>query len=200
MTIDLSFLPGLGVDAATGRSYTGGQEKYISALQRFFKAYDKNKKNADTFYENKDYENYMITVHSLKSNAKMIGASGLSECFERLEIAASNGDITTIESEHATTMDAYGKLVAGLRPIGKAETIKPTDEISGDEARVVAKQLLDALDDFDDDASAELAKKLSGYPFRLTQREKLKEATEFIADFMYDEAAEIVREIADEID
>ncbi|MBO4394791.1 MAG: hypothetical protein J5819_00405 [Eubacterium sp.] len=200
MTIDLSFLSGLGVDAATGRSYTGGQEKYISALQRFFKSYEKNKKNADAFYEKKDYENYMITVHSLKSNSKMIGAEELSGRFEQLEIAARDGDTVTIDREHARTMELYAKLIDGLRPIGEAETVKPADEISGDEARDVAEQLLAALDDFDDDLSAELVKKLSGYPFRLTQREKLKSATEYIGDFMYDEAAGLIREIVGAIE
>ncbi len=200
MINDLSFLSELGVDAATGRAYTGGQEKYISSLQRFFKAYEKNKKNAETFYENKDYENYMITVHSLKSNAKMIGAEELSSKFEQLEIAARDGDISVIEAEHAGTMSAYEKLVDGLKPIGEAETVKPADEISGEEARTVADQLLEALDDFDDDTSAELVKKMSGYPFRLTQRDKLKSAADYIADFMYDEAADLIREIVDTIE
>ena len=45
-----------------------------------------------------------------------------------------------------------------------------------------------------------LAKVLSGYPFRLTQAEKLKEAAAFIEDFMYDEAAGIIRQIAPAIE
>ena len=52
-----------------------------------------------------------------------------------------------------------------------------------------------ALDDFDDELSLELAKKLLGYPFRITQRDKLNEAIALIEDFMYDEAADIIRDI-----
>ena len=64
----------------------------------------------------------------------------------------------------------------------------------------MAAQLLEALDDFDDDLSAELVKKLSGYPFRLTQKDRLAEAAAFIGDFLYDEAAEIIKEISGEIE
>ena len=42
---------------------------------------------------------------------------------------------------------------------------------------------------------SKLAAKLSGYPFRITQKTKLKEATDYISDFMYDEAAALIREI-----
>ncbi|MBR2274989.1 MAG: hypothetical protein IJ873_02865, partial [Lachnospiraceae bacterium] len=62
------------------------------------------------------------------------------------------------------------------------------------------KQLLAALDDFDDELAAELAEKLSGYPFRITQRGKLREAAEQIGDFMYDNAADLIREILEAIE
>ena len=42
--------------------------------------------------------------------------------------------------------------------------------------------------------------KLSGYPFRITQKEKLKEAIGFVDDFLYDEAAEIIKEIYETIE
>ena len=45
-----------------------------------------------------------------------------------------------------------------------------------------------------------LAEKLSGYPFRITQKEKLKTAMAYIEDFMYDEAADLIREIYSEIE
>ena len=57
-----------------------------------------------------------------------------------------------------------------------------------------------ASDDFDDDLSKQLATKLAGYPFRMTQADKLKEAIAYIDDFMYDEAAQLIREIGQTIE
>ncbi len=74
------------------------------------------------------------------------------------------------------------------------------DEISADVARETVDKLLAALDDFDDEAAKKQARILSGYPFRITQADKLKEAVSFLEDFMYDEAADIIREIASAIE
>ena len=37
----------MGLDTQAGLSYTGGAEKYISAVQRFYKNYEKNKIKVD---------------------------------------------------------------------------------------------------------------------------------------------------------
>lgn len=195
MDYNLDTLAPLGIDIDTGLDYTRAEDKYISALQRYYKAYDKNSSQAEDFYSAKDWDNYTIIVHSLKSNSKMIGALSLSTEFEKLEMASRNGETSIIESNHSSTMSMYKKVIEGLKPIGEMSAVKPADEIDADEARKVANELLEALDDFDDELSAELARKLSGYPFRITQRDKLSEATKLIYDFMYDDAAEIIKEI-----
>ena len=190
-----SILKDVGLDVETGAGHTGGGDKYISAVQRYYKAYEKNKANMESFFSQGDWENYSIVVHALKSNSKMIGATQLGSSFETLEMASKTGDIENVKSNHAPTLLMYGKLVKDLEPIGQMDSIKPADEISGTEAKQLATDLLTALDDFDDELSAKLVSRLSGYPFRPTHRDRLKEATEYISDFLYDEAAEIIREI-----
>ena len=200
MTDKLEVLKEAGLDVQKGLEYTGGEDLYLSAAQRFFKNYEKNKAKVSEYYDAKDYQNYMITVHALKSNSKMIGALLLSGMFESLEMASKNNDVETIERENAEALKAYYELINRLKPIGEAEEIRAEGEISGEEAKEITDKLLDALDDFDDSMAKELAVTLNGYPFRLTQKEKLKEAIGFIEDFMYDEAAELIREIKLSID
>ncbi len=198
--MDITWLNEAGLDTKTGISYTGGQDKYISALWRFYKNYEKNRAKICEYLEAKDYESYMITVHALKSNARMIGARDLSTLFETLETAARNNETGLIEAQNAVALKEYGDLIQKLAPIGAMGDVRAADEISADVAREIVDKLLEALDDFDDEGAKELTKILSGYPFRLTQAEKLKEAVSFIEDFMYDEAAAIIRQIAPEIE
>jgi len=200
MEYDFSWLGGLGIDPETGISYTGGKDRYLSALQRFYKGYEKNRAKVEDFFSKKDIENYMITVHALKSNAKMIGAADLSTGFERLEGAARDGDTDVIEGETASVLDRYAALVEGLTPVGEAEKVTAADEISAEEARETVRALLAALDDFDDEAAAVLVKKLSGYPFRLTQKELCKKAEAMIGDFLYEEAAAVIQELSGAIE
>ena len=191
----IEILKEAGLDIKQGLEYTGGEDNYISAVQRFYKGYEKNRPKIMEYYSARDYNSYMITVHALKSNAKMIGAMELSKAFEELETAAKNSDAVIIEEKNNQTLESYKQLAEALKPIGEMEEVHPDDEISATEAREVADKLLSALDDFDDSLSKGLAEKLLGYPFRITQREKLKEAIGFIDDFMYDDAADIIKEI-----
>ena len=150
--------------------------------------------------ESKDYESFTITVHALKSNSKMIGAMQLGKEFEELETAARNGNTEAVEKNTKPALDLYDDLIAKLSPIDSLGEVHAADEISAEIARETADRLLEALDDFDDDLSKELVSKLSGYPFRMTQKEKLKEASEYIDDFLYDEAAVVIRQIYSSIE
>ncbi len=198
--MDITWLNEIGLDTKTGISYTGGQNKYLSALQRFYKNYAGNRTKICEYLEAGDYESYMITVHALKSNARMIGAQDLSTLFETLEMAARNNETELIEAQNAVALKEYDDLIQQLAPIGNMEDVHVAEEISAEVARITVDKLLAALDDFDDEEAKKLAKILSGYPFRLTQSEKLKEAAAFIEDFMYDEAAQIIRQIAPAIE
>ena len=190
----------LGIDLKAGLDYTGGNEKYISALQRYFKSSANNKTKIEEYLRTGDLDNLAITVHALKSNSKMIGAISLASKFETLEIASKNKDIESIKENIKPALVEYETLLEVLKPLGETAEYKAPGEISGEEARKVADELLETLDDFDDEKSTELIKKLSGYTFRITQKNKLKEAADYIGEFMYDEAADLVRGIISAIE
>ena len=189
---DINLLQEAGLDIIKGAEYTGGGENYISAVQRFLKNHNKNRQKVLEYYNSRDYNNYMITVHALKSNAKMIGATSLSIVFEELEAASKEGNTNIIETKTGSALTMYDELIERLKPLGEMAEVHPADEISADEAKDITSQLISALDDFDDSLAKELAGKLTGYPFRITQREQLKKATELIEDFMYEDAAELI--------
>ena len=195
MKMDITWIANAGLDVQTGIGYTGGQDKYISAIKRFYSNYGKNRESIESFKASGDYENYMITVHALKSNSKMIGAGELGSIFEALENAARTGDVQKIEADTDKALSMYETLVGLLKPVEEMGDVRAADEISGDVAKETAEELLKALDDFDDDLSKELIKKLSGYPFRITQKSRLKEASDLVDDFIYEDAAEIIKEI-----
>lgn len=200
MQIDIDFLENYGIDTALGIEYTGGREKYLSALKRYYTNYGTNKEKLEKLYANGDTENYMIQVHALKSNSKMVGATSLADAFEALEQAAGEGNTSFISENGEKTLLKYSEFVELIKPIGEADIEKPADEISGDIAKELSEELLTVLDDYDDEKSLELAKKLSGYPFRPRQRELMDQAMKLISDFRYDDAANIIREITETID
>ena len=191
--MDRSTLTNLGIDTEAGLSYTGSEEKYTKALRLFSKNYEKNRSRTEEAFAAKDLESYRIIVHSLKSNAKMIGAMDLSRKFEALEMAAKDGDTAVMEADTAGALEQYRSIAESLYRVVGEDSVKQAEEISAEEAKGVAEALLAALDDFDDDLSKELLQKLTGFPFEAAQEAKLRSAGEQIDDFMYDEAADLIR-------
>ena len=96
------------IDKKTGLLYCGQDESfYEQVLSEYFIESKEKKASIDRCYNEKNWEEYGILVHSLKSTSKMIGALGLSEIALRLEKAAKSGDTDAVERAHENMKKAY---------------------------------------------------------------------------------------------
>lgn len=105
----------MGIDTETGLYYCQKDEDFYKQLLLQY-AGDGPKKQIDAaqFCVNKDYPNYAIVVHALKSTSKMIGATKLSDQAKALEDAAKAEDDAFIQSHHEIAMAEYKRLVEGI--------------------------------------------------------------------------------------
>ncbi len=97
------------LDIATGLGYCMNDNGfYIEML----KEYVQSDKESDMkkFYEKKDWYNYRIVVHGLKSSSLTIGAVTLSEGARALEAAAKEANADYIESHHEEVLERYVSL------------------------------------------------------------------------------------------
>ena len=67
------------------RKYLGSDELLKKTLQSFYDQIPENADEIEKLSKDKDYENYTIKVHALKSSARLIGATELSELARVLE-------------------------------------------------------------------------------------------------------------------
>ena len=63
-------------------------------------------------YENKNFADYQIRVHALKSTSKTIGADSLSALALEQESAAKSEDIAAIDKGVSTLLDLYSDTVS----------------------------------------------------------------------------------------
>ncbi len=108
-----------GVRTENGLRYCrSDSEFYRSLLAEFAQSAAGKQSKIRGFYEAKDWANYAVFVHALKSTARMIGADELSETAKRMEAAAKAGDAETIAREHADMLSRYetlsGEILTGL--------------------------------------------------------------------------------------
>ncbi len=77
-----------GIDTTLGLSYSGGEENdYIEIVQVYYKSGVKKVQDIRTAYADRDWKNYVILVHSVKSRSMGIGAVALSDMAKELEAA-----------------------------------------------------------------------------------------------------------------
>ncbi|MBO4882742.1 MAG: response regulator [Lachnospiraceae bacterium] len=102
----------LGVDTAAGLAYCGGDEQFYKELLAEY-AGDPNAKLEELtrYHDSKNWKDYSIKVHAIKSTSKMIGAMDLSSVALFLEEASKESDEEKVESKHKVLMESYEKLI-----------------------------------------------------------------------------------------
>lgn len=83
------------------RSFCAQEEKYVSGLTKYF--------------SERDWKNYRILVHSLKSTALVIGANNFSEHAKKLELAAKDNQETVLLAEGESFLAEYVELLELLK-------------------------------------------------------------------------------------
>ena len=104
---DLDRLKESGIDVDAGLHYCAGEKSlYFEMLSDFAGTFEGKLEEAERFYHDRNWHEYEVAVHALKSNVKMIGAASASELAKNLEEAAENGDTAFITEHHDGLLSA----------------------------------------------------------------------------------------------
>lgn len=104
-----------GLDIEQGILYCNGKDAYISILRAYCEDWNSTGALAKESFEKKDWPNYTIAVHGLKSAMFSIGASKISEMAKQLELAGKEYRIEYIEEHHHDMMAEYERLFNRLK-------------------------------------------------------------------------------------
>ncbi|MBQ5332268.1 MAG: response regulator [Oscillospiraceae bacterium] len=188
-------------DPDKGLMYTGGSmEAYREILELYVKKGPEKRAQIGGLFEKKDWKNYIIEVHALKSTSMSIGAVKLSELAKELEAAGKSGSYRTIEKKNGTLLKLYGEVMDIIKDFlggdkneannnGEEKQIIELAEISEDKLSEYISSAKEACSSFDGDAMKEIAEAVSGYSFRnIPLSEYFGRAAELAEDFEYDSA------------
>ena len=96
-----------------------------SVITTFHDTADQKNREIVGFYMTKDWKNYTIRVHALKSSARIIGASKLSKLAEQLEMAGKSDDIDFITSNNDAALGMFEMLDARLKKFDEVSDSLP---------------------------------------------------------------------------
>ncbi len=159
------------LDTVTGMAYCcNSEEFYREMLQTFFK--NEKLEDIEAFYELKDWENYRILVHALKSTSLSIGAGTLSEKAKQLELAAKEENHYYIEKHHSDAMKEYRHLLE------KIEAVLTEKEVTQEKTRTEKMGNILVVDD--DVMNLRIAEKMLEERFNVGLAASGKEAIAYI--------------------
>lgn len=192
------------LDVEKGISYIGDEESYREILSLYVELAAEKIPLIKEKFEQKDWKDYIIEVHALKSTSLNVGAVKLSELAKELELAGKAGNLDdSWKEKNEAVLKLYEKVVDASQkylgenaspqkeaePTEEAEKSAELTEISVDKLREYLKQAKDACSGFDGDMAAQIAAEVSNCSFG---GEPLKDyfgkAAQLAEDFEYEAA------------
>ncbi len=151
----------------------------IEAIQNYCEAYSDNAKHINDYYEEKDWENYTILVHGLKSSSRLIGAMSLSNLAANMEEAGDCKDVISIRKHTPELLKKYKTIVSDLKD---AFGLVPDADYSDDSKEMISDkmftEILEAIKEFtaafDFDTALESVKTLKDYSIPKEKQELVK--------------------------
>lgn len=164
------FLENAGIHTKTGLQYClDNTEFYDELLIKFASDADGKQEEIGRFFGQKDWENYRIMVHALKSTARMIGADTLSDLAKGLEDAAKNRNVAYIGMHHENLLVKYKETAQSIRDVFDEDVTKEEQkeyqEISGSELRRRLEEIEESLNTFEAEKAKTLIEQLNGFAY-----------------------------------
>ena len=170
----------------------GSQKLYMKILTEYYKNIGQNYAQLEEAYSSKDWSEYTIKIHALKSASRQIGAIGLSEEAAKLEDAGKAGDIDYIIANSSAVLGEYMALEPVLKNYCSSGERTEKGMIPPDMFKDILNRVISASDDLDMDAMEGIVEELRSYEYDPSIEEdisKLIESAEIMDVFTCSEIA-----------
>ena len=179
-----------GISAEEGIKNSGGISNYIFSLNMFLDTIDENAKVIRDAYGSGNIRLYTIKVHSLKSSARIVGATGLSQLAESLEDAGNREDMDEINNNTDKLLHDYEAFKEKLSGLREKSGDDEKEMIPGEELKEAWGALSDEISQMDYDAAEMILKQLDNFALPPEADRTAKELTRMLKVLDWDGMAE----------
>ncbi|MBQ4058124.1 MAG: response regulator [Lachnospiraceae bacterium] len=188
------------ISVTHGLQYAGNNiTSYFEILSVFVRKGVERRKYINELFRQRDWKNYKIEVHALKSSSQIIGAMQLSELAKNMEQAVHSGDINTIENHNYILSDLYKNVLEEGQLLLDEQNAKVTNDNPNESFDTslmeISKELLvkyiekieEYCSNFDSDEIVNLAKTAANYSYNdQSLQSYFNSICQYAQDFEYD--------------
>lgn len=184
-------IPELNIQGAL--KLLGSEELFMTILADYYRAIPKKLKLIQTYKDKKEWHNYTVEVHALKSASKQIGADELSDRAAALEAAGNANDIDIILQNTDDLLSMYAHYHDILSPFfPEKQEVKGKPPITADILNDVFVEMKQAIEDLDMDKMDDAIHTLDGYSFDDENHELYINLCEAVADMDPDACEDVI--------
>ena len=119
-----------GVSPEIGLQHCQDDEQfYASLLREFANGAEEKADTLDKLYAARNWKEYGVVIHAIKSTSKMLGAPGLSEVAAHLEAAANGEDAARVKAGHRDALALLRSAADAIRRTYPEEEAPDSGEI-----------------------------------------------------------------------
>ena len=181
-----------GIDLAEAERNCGSREVLMDVVKEFLLTIDPKADNIEKFAADRDFRNYTVAVHALKSSARLIGAMELSGKAAYLEECGNTENLSEIEEKTPELLALFRSYKEHLAAAGEADEDDDKPEIPEDELDGAFSDMKELLEAYDFDTADGIMKMLSDYRIPDGRRDKYNKVKELMASVDRDSLLEIL--------
>uniref|UniRef100_UPI0025E99473 response regulator n=1 Tax=Butyrivibrio sp. TaxID=28121 RepID=UPI0025E99473 len=170
-----------GIDLTEAIKNCGSIEVLREVINNYYSSIDKEASNIESFVKDKDFRNYTVTVHALKSSSRLIGAMELSKMAAYLEKCGNDENEDEIVAKTSELLELYRsykeKLGVAIEEVPEDEVLP---EIPEDELVQAFSDIKELIEAYDYDTADGIIKMLAGYSIPKVYKDKYDKVKELI--------------------
>ncbi|MCR4807149.1 MAG: response regulator [Lachnospiraceae bacterium] len=179
-----------------GIKNAGGISGFIHAIGMFHDTVDDNAKILDDSYAGDDIRLYTVKVHSIKTSARIIGATALSELAAKLEEAGNKLDKDFIDANNEKFLELFRGLKDKLARIHKSEESDSDREmIPEDELKDAYSALKEVIPQMDYDSVEMIINQVGEYKLPEEDEKMMSKIGKLLKAFKWDELEELIKDV-----
>ncbi|MFA9378984.1 MAG: ATP-binding protein [Lachnotalea sp.] len=194
----------LGIDSTIAtRIYNESLENYLKILDIVVSEGKEKCNLLKKYYNEKNYERYLIEVHGIKGAMASIGAIELSELAKSHEFACKEANYKFIDDNIEIILKYYEDLIYNIEisvyKQYRNEEISTNKRLDSGMFREEIVKIKEMLEDYDSSLAEAKATELLTYELDEKLRENMKRLRKTISELEYDEALDMIKHYLQEI-
>ncbi len=182
-----------GLDAELGVRNCGSEESYMETLRIFNETIESTADEIENYWKHDQWDDYTTKVHALKSSARIIGATQLSENARYMESCGNEGRVDEILKYTPPLLQEYRGFAKKLKKLNKETEVEKKEEISQDQLQDAYQSLVELAEVMDYDSAMFIVKSMEDLRLPPEEKDRIRNLKTAVSNLEWDKVKELLK-------